>query len=79
VRPRFVTKSTSRRRTVFEADRAARFVWLQSRLGRGTLPDWRTVSPPLALVKVTPDGNEEPLHGATFGSLQLRAFEATTR
>lgn len=33
------------------------------------------VPAPLVLLKVTPDGKEEPLRGATFGSLPLRAFE----
>jgi hypothetical protein len=33
------------------------------------------VPPPLVLVKVTADGKEEPVRGATFGALPLRAFE----
>ena len=33
------------------------------------------VPPPVALVKVTADGKEQPVRGATFGPLPLRAFE----
>jgi hypothetical protein len=40
------------------------------RSGRGD-----SVPPPLVLVKVTADGKEEPVRGATFGTLPLRAFE----
>jgi hypothetical protein len=40
------------------------------RRGRGD-----NVPAPLVLLKVTADGKEEPLRGATFGTLPLRAFE----
>jgi predicted Zn-dependent protease len=33
------------------------------------------VPPPLVLVKLTPDGKEQPLRGATFGQVSLAAFQ----
>ena len=39
------------------------------RRGASNLP------PPLVLVKLTPDGKEQPLRGATFGQVPLAAFQ----
>jgi hypothetical protein len=33
------------------------------------------VPPPLVLIKLTPDGKEQPLRGGSFGALPLAAFE----